>query len=89
MNKADKTRLAIVKILIVAIIIVAFGGCRVTATQTEDKFFIVLEDCVYYKIVYCTSTGVMYVESWGADNHGTFSPLYNADGTLMIYQGGD
>lgn len=89
MNRADKTRLAIVIILIVAIIVVAFGGCKATATQAEDNFFTVLEEYVNYKIVYCTSTGVMYVESWGADNHGTFSPLYNADGTLMLYQGGD
>lgn len=39
-----------------------------------------------YYIVYANDTKVMYVLSDGNYNHGAFTPLYNADGTLQIYE---
>lgn len=39
-----------------------------------------------YYIVYANDTKVMYVLSDGNYNHGAFTPLYNSDGTLQIYE---
>lgn len=39
-----------------------------------------------YYILYANDTKVMYVLSDGNYNHGAFTPLYNADGTLQIYE---
>ena len=74
-------------------ILICLYGCAkvneqsVEATQSEDYFFTVVESYINYKIVYCTETKVMYVESWGNENHGTFTLLVNEDGTPMIYKG--
>lgn len=38
------------------------------------------------QIVYANDTGVMYYVFLG-DNSGGITPLYNADGTLQIYEG--
>lgn len=64
-----------------------------TATQAEiaeqeqkPGTFAVLEDGVNYDIVYDKKTRVMYCLSRGGYNNGNLYPLYNADGTLRLYE---
>ena len=57
---------------------------------TKTSMFILLEeesDCWW--IVYHKDTKVMYAVSDGFYNGGTFTLLVNADGTPMVYGGGE
>lgn len=40
-----------------------------------------------YSIVYANDTRVKYLIIWSYGNSGGITPLYNADGTLQIYEG--
>lgn len=44
------------------------------------------EDYGYYQIVYDNHTRVMYHMSGGYDNFGNLTHLYNADGTLRVWE---
>lgn len=48
--------------------------------------FVCIETTMNWKVVYHKETKVMYAVSFGSYNIGTFTPLYNADGTLQIYE---
>lgn len=66
-------------------------GCSAVETEkaNENQEFIEVEQDLCWKIVYHKDTKVMYVVSDGSYNHGTFTLLVNADGTPMLYKGGD
>ena len=88
------------QLLIIAVILalaVCLKGCG-TAVETNDEIkskvenasmFVEIEQTHTWRIVYHRDTKVMYAVSRGVDNLGNFTPLYNADGTLQIYEGGE
>lgn len=53
--------------------------------EDDSGIFVEIESHLSYEIVYDKETKVMYAKS----NSGTmtFCPLYNADGTLKLYEG--
>lgn len=70
-------------------------GCSVVETekanenQKSTSTFVEVEQAMCWKIVYHKETKVMYVVSNINNNRGTFTLLVNADGTPMLYKGGD
>ena len=70
-------------------------GCSVARTEKANEtqesvsMFVEVEQAMCWKIVYHKDTKVMYAISDGSYNRGTFTLLVNADGTPMIYEGGD
>ena len=70
-------------------------GCSVVETEKANEtqesvsMFVEVEQAMHWKIVYHKETKVMYAVSDGSYNHGTFTLLVNADGTPMLYKGGD
>lgn len=70
-------------------------GCSVAETekanenQESTSMFVEVEQAMGWKVVYHKETKVMYAISGGSYNHGTFTLLVNADGTPMLYKGGD
>lgn len=81
-----------IKVLIGTILASAIlSGCGMPTVEDTEKaptYFIKISDEYSGKIVYDTRTGVEYWLSNGSYNYGTLTPLYNADGSLMIYKGG-
>ena len=51
--------------------------------------FVEREEANRWIIVYHKETKVMYAVSYGSYNIGTFTLLVNADGTPMLYKGGE
>lgn len=51
-----------------------------------EDFYEVISEGFYYVVIYDRETKVMYHMSTGADNKGTLTPLYNADGTLRVWE---
>lgn len=88
------------QLLIIAVMLaLAFclKGCG-TANETNNEIkskaenasmFVEIEQTHIWRIVYHRDTKVMYAVSRGVDNLGNFTPLYNADGTLQVYEGGE
>ena len=82
-------------VLICIVCMVLLCGCSVAKTEkaTENQesvsMFIEIEQAMCWKIVYHKDTKVMYAVSDGSYNSGTFTLLVNADGTPMLYKGGD
>lgn len=72
-----------------------FDGLRLSgATEENDdpSMFVCVETTDYWIIVYHKETKVMYAVNRNIFNSagcGVFSPLYNADGTLQVYKGGE
>ena len=62
---------------------------KANETQESVSMFVEVEQTTSWKIVYHKDTKVMYAISNGSYNRGTFTLLVNADGTPMIYEGGD
>lgn len=63
--------------------------------NSSNDYFITIEDCGYYRIeggnipiyiVYAKDTHVKYLIGIGVKKS-MITPLYNADGTLQIYEG--
>ena len=81
--------------LICIVCMVLLCGCSVAKTEKTNEnqesisMFIEVEQAMCWKIVYHKDTKVMYAVSDGSYNHGTFTLLVNADGTPMLYKGGD
>lgn len=70
------------------------GGCgnNMVETNREENspsMFVRVEETNDWQIVYHGKTKVMYAVSDGKYNRGVFTPLYNADGTLQVYEGND
>ena len=70
-------------------------SCGTTVTSEADNtsskntsMFIMLEETTSWRIVYHRDTKVMYSVSASQYNFGNFTLLVNADGTPMIYEGG-
>ena len=76
-------------IVLAIVIIVTLTAC--TKTEKEDppyrSRFVIVERTGEWKIAYDRETLVMYSVSRGYA-YGNFSPLYNADGSLLLYEGG-
>lgn len=81
-----------IKALIGAILASAIlYGCGMPTVEDVEKaptYFIKISDEYWGYIVYDTRTGVEYWLSRGTYNSGSLTPLYNADGSLLIYKGG-
>lgn len=81
-----------IKALIGAILtFVILSGCGMPTVEDAEKaqtYFIKISTEYWGDIVYDTRTGVEYWISRGTHNSGILTPLYNADGSLMIYKGG-
>lgn len=54
--------------------------------QNQEAFVVLEDDGRTYAIVYDKKTRVMYCMSKGGYNNGNLYPLYNADGTLRLYE---
>lgn len=79
--------------LIVILIAVILTGCGGSSGYTsaeevlESSRFVRVEKAKSYYIVYDKHTNVMYYVSTTVYNTGCLCPLYNADGTLMLWEG--
>lgn len=67
-------------------------GCNISkSSNTGDERFVEVKGASgaimnnNYRIVYDRTTKVMYYMSDSLYNHGSLCPIYNADGSLMIY----
>lgn len=87
----------IIVLLVVCILGLSFIGCdsrsyEEASTEQEDIFngyFTLIKEWrsdtgAHYRIVYANDTGVMYFV-FSSGYQGGMTPLYNADGTLQIY----
>jgi len=55
-------------------------------TENTSSMFVVIEETQYWRIVYHRETKVMYSVQRGAESDGLLAPLYNRDGSLMVYK---
>lgn len=81
-------------IVLAMVVAMSFGlvGCHDDSQSREvasrnGSSFIVVEEGLYYSIVYHKETKVMYTMSVGDRNKGNFELLVNADGSPMLYEG--
>lgn len=56
-----------------------------TSKTSENEYFTVITEWNGYRIVYANDTKVKYIIGHMRYSYGIF-PLYNADGTLQIYE---
>lgn len=89
----------ILAILLLCSMIFICSGCIVEdyedAREPEEKvwadgYFIVIKEWGYSSIVYAKDTKVMYYiysSSSSSSSKACMTPLYNADGTIQVYQG--
>lgn len=83
-----KKRLLIVALAVVTAVCLAWCGQKVQDKSDKDSqsMFVCVETATNWKVVYHKDTKVMYAVSNRRYNRGVFTPLYNADGTLQIYE---
>lgn len=84
------------KLLVVLVcVVVLLVGCGAGYESEEEDTFYTEEEDTFYTVVYSDSsylivfdnyTKVMYHMSDGMYNIGTLTPLYNADGTLRVWE---
>ena len=76
------------KILVVlACVAVLLIGCGAGYENEEaETFYTVVYSDNSYLVVYDNYTKVMYHMSIGSYNRGNLIPLYNADGTLRVWE---
>ncbi len=55
-------------------------------TENTSSMFVVVEQTNYWRIVYHRETKVMYSVQRGSESYGLLTPLYNRDGSLMVYK---
>ena len=83
----------ILSVVLAVVMMVCLVGCGSVIQADEDNapsMFVCAETTNYWMIVYHKETKVMYAVNKNIFNNagcGVFSPLYNADGTLQIYEG--
>ena len=73
-------------LVVLACIVVLLVGCGTGYTSKEETFYTVVYSDNSYLIVYDNYTKVMYHMSGGSYNRGNLTPLYNADGTLRVWE---
>lgn len=71
-------------ILCTGILLVGCGAGY--TTKQEETFYTVVYSSLGYDIIYDNDTHVMYHMSVGNYNIGNLTPLYNADGTLRVWE---
>lgn len=62
---------------------------KTNQAEKNTSMFVEIETTSKWMVVYHKDTKVMYAVSYGSYNVGTFTLLINADGTPMLYEGGD
>lgn len=76
--------------VLAVVMVVCLSGCGQEVQDKSDKdsqsMFVCVETTMNWKVVYHKDTKVMYAVSNRRYNRGVFTPLYNADGTLQIYE---
>lgn len=83
----------ILSVVLAVVMMVCLMGCgSVVHTEGNDdpSMFVCVETTDYWIIVYHKETKVMYAVNrniFSSAGCGVFSPLYNADGTLQVYEG--
>lgn len=73
-------------LVVLACIVVLLVGCGAGYVNKEEAFYTVVYSDGSYLIVYDNYTKVMYHMSDGMYNRGNLTPLYNADGTLRVWE---
>ena len=92
-GKFDLRTLTIIicTILIAAFIMIAliYNGSSVQyfSGSRNSDYFVEIQHSSQYRIVYDPNTMVMYTMSRTTHNQGLVTPLYNADGSLLLYRG--
>lgn len=81
----------IMAILISCILVLSLVGCsesggRYDVGSSYRKYFTVIDSTPYGVTIYANDTRVIYYSFYN-DLGGGITPLYNADGTLQIYNG--
>ena len=75
--------------VVLLILAVALCGCAATTTveaPASESRFVVVEQTNIWKVVYDKETCVMYAVSYGRYNLGTFTPLYDNDGSPLLWK---
>lgn len=75
---------------ILLILAATLCGCAATATvqaPAAESRFVIVEKTGCWEVVYDKETLVMYAVSWGSYNSGTFTPLYDTDGSPLLWKG--
>lgn len=74
-------------LVVLACVAVLLTGCSTEYASKEDETFytVVYSDNIYL-VVYDNYTKVMYHMTIGSYNRGNLTPLYNADGTLRVWE---
>ena len=60
---------------------------RNEANTDGESMFVVVESTLYWNVVYCKETKVMYTVSSSSRNYGNFTLLVNPDGSPMLWEG--
>lgn len=80
-------------LVVIACLGILLAGCGAGYTNKEETFY--TEEEAFYTVVYSNNiylvvydnyTKVMYHMSIGSYNRGNITPLYNADGTLRVWE---
>lgn len=84
-----KRFLSVVLAVVMTVCLVGCGSSVESKADNDNSMFVCIETTDCWKIVYHKETKVMYAVNkniWDSAGCGVFSPLYNADGTLQIYE---
>lgn len=75
-------------LVVLACVVVLLTGCGAEYTNEEETFYTVVysNNSYLYQVVYDNYTKVMYHMTIGSYNRGNITPLYNADGTLRVWE---
>lgn len=76
--------------VVLLILAVTLCGCAATTTVEDpasESRFVVVEQTNIWKVVYDKETRVMYAVSYGSYNLGTFTPLYDTNGSPLLWKG--
>lgn len=73
-------------LVVLACVVVLLVGCGAGYTNKEETFYTVVYSNNSYLVVYDNYTKVMYHMNIGSYNSGNLTPLYNADGTLRVWE---
>ena len=73
-------------LVVIACLGILLAGCGAGYTNKEETFYTVVYSNNSYLVVYDNYTKVMYHMNIGSYNRGNITPLYNADGTLRVWE---